>query len=212
MRQKRYGYRRHILLSLFCLGLLAGCCEPNLRGEQPFSLLEKAAGAVVSIHSATGAVGSGFLIEDGLVVTNTHLVDSDLITVVLSDGRQFPWQGLREDTIRDLAVGRIAGKNLPSLQLSKQPLRLGEPVYALGNPFGLGLTVTHGIVSALPRAINKAHLLQIDAAINPGNSGGPLIDNRGKVVAVVSARSTVGSGIGFAVPVEEIGRLLPAGD
>ena len=128
--------------------------------------------------------------------------------VVLADGTRSPWQTVTEDKTRDLAIGRIQEEALSFLPLRQAPVDLGEPVFAVGNPFGLGLTVTEGIISALPRAIGKTTLIQTDAAINPGNSGGPLIDHHGRVVGVVNARAKAGSGVGFVVSAASLTLLL----
>ena len=155
-------------------------------------------------------VGSGFVIdEQGHVVTNSHVVaNADEITVQLADGREFKAERLGVDEATALAVLKIsADKPLPFVGLGdSDQLRVGDVVLAVGNPFGLGGSVTAGIVSARNRNINAGpydDFIQTDAAINPGNSGGPLFDTDGNVVGVNTAifSPTGGSvGIGFAVP------------
>ncbi|MEP1199886.1 Do family serine endopeptidase [Tateyamaria sp.] len=155
------------------------------------------------------ALGSGFILEqDGLIVTNHHVIDdANEITVLLHDGREFDAVVVGQDPQTDLALLSIkAGEPLPFVQLGdSDDIRVGEDVVAVGNPFGLGGTVTTGIISAKGRNIGSgpyAEFLQTDAAINKGNSGGPLFDMEGNVVGVNSAifSPTGGSvGIGFAV-------------
>ncbi len=159
---------------------------------------------------AVEARGSGFLIDaDGSIVTNNHVVkDATAVTVTLADGTQLPAKVIGRDERSDLAVLRIsAGRKLPFIDLGdSSKVRPGEWVVAVGNPFGLGGTVTAGIVSALGRDIGSGpydDFIQIDAPINQGNSGGPLFTQDGHVVGVNSAilSPTGGSvGIGFAIP------------
>ena len=159
---------------------------------------------------AVEARGSGFLIDaDGNIVTNNHVVkDATSVTVTLADGTQLPAKIVGRDERSDLAVLHIdAGHKLPYIELGDSAqVRPGEWVVAVGNPFGLGGTVTAGIVSALGRDIGSGpydDFIQIDAPINQGNSGGPLFTQDGHVVGVNSAilSPTGGSvGIGFAIP------------
>ena len=130
------------------------------------------------------SLGSGVIIDaKGLAITNVHVIkDADQITVALSDGREFPASVLLQDTASDLALLRLKtdGEPLPTATLQpSETLEVGDLVVAIGNPFGVGQTVTSGIVSALSRSsmnINDFNFfIQTDAAINPGNSGGPLI-------------------------------------
>jgi serine protease Do len=155
-------------------------------------------------------VGSGFVISaDGHIVTNNHVVDgaSD-IKVTLADGRELPARVLGRDPKTDLALLKIDATGLPVIPLGDSSrLEVGEPVMAIGNPFGLEQTVTTGIVSATARFIGEGpydDFIQTDASINPGNSGGPLINARGQAVGINSAifsRSGGSDGIGFSIPV-----------
>lgn len=176
------------------------------------------------------SLGSGVIVApDGLVVTNHHVIDgADEIAVVLQDRREFRAEVLLSDERTDLAVLRVRPQNdaLPYLELGDSDgLEVGDLVLAIGNPFGVGQTVTSGIVSALARTAggitDYAFFIQTDAAINPGNSGGALIDMNGRVVGINTAifsRSGGSMGIGFAVPsnmvravlasVETTGRLI----
>jgi serine protease Do len=155
-------------------------------------------------------LGSGFLIStDGKIVTNHHVVDgADSVTVNLADGRKFEAEVVGSDPLTDLALLKIeADVDLPAVTFGPSTdLRVGDAVVAVGNPFGLGGTVTSGIISALSRNINAGpfdEFIQTDAAINRGNSGGPLFDNEGQVIGVNTAIISPGGGsvgIGFAVP------------
>ena len=154
-------------------------------------------------------LGSGFIINaDGYVLTNNHVVDgASEIRVKLGDGRELSGTVVGRDPKTDLALLKVDAKGLPVVPLGDSArLEVGEPVMAVGNPFGLEQTVTTGIVSATGRVIGEGpydDFIQTDASINPGNSGGPLINARGEAVGVNTAivSGTGGSvGIGFAIP------------
>lgn len=157
------------------------------------------------------AVGSGVIVsKDGYILTNYHVIQkSEKITVQLSDDRKFPAKLIGVDPDSDLAVLKIDEKNLPVAIIGNdQKLEVGDVVLAIGNPFGVGQTVTQGIVSAMQRKNLGLNVfesyIQTDAAINPGNSGGPLVDSEGSVVGINTAiisSSGGNNGIGFAVPI-----------
>jgi serine protease Do len=162
--------------------------------------------------------GSGFVIrEDGIVLTNAHVVDgAKEITVTLHDGRELQAKVLGRDEKTDLAVLKLDAKDLPVAKLGdSSALAVGDWVVAIGNPFGLSNTVTAGIVSAKGRAIGAGpydDFIQTDAPINPGNSGGPLFDEAGNVVGINSAiwsQSGGNIGIGFAIPINLAKELVP---
>jgi len=152
--------------------------------------------------------GSGFLVrEDGLLVTNAHVVDgAERIEVKLADGRRFAGKLLGSDSRVDLALVKIEGvSGLPVLSLGdSNRLKVGEFVLALGHPFGLEQTVSFGIVSRKGAPLRAAapgfDYIQTDAAVNPGNSGGPLVSMAGEVVGINTLAARNGS-IGFAIPI-----------
>lgn len=167
------------------------------------------------------ALGSGVIVAaDGTVVTNVHVIDGATeIKVALSDRREFEAEVAIRDERSDIAVLRLKdGKNFPFMQLSdSDALEVGDLVLALGNPYGLGQTVTSGIVSALRRVELRSNdqrvYIQTDAAINQGNSGGALTDMQGRLVGINTAifsRSGGSDGIGFAVPVNVVRQVLDA--
>ncbi|MFQ5846214.1 MAG: DegQ family serine endoprotease [Candidatus Methylomirabilales bacterium] len=192
--------------------------EGNLGPGDPFQQFFRHFFGDVPRTFRTHSLGSGFIIrQDGYIVTNNHVVDQATeITVKLSDGRQFPATVVGRDSKTDLALVKIDARNLPTLTLgNSDALRVGEPVMAIGNPFGLERTVTTGIVSAKGRVIGQGpydNFIQTDASINPGNSGGPLVNTAGQVVGVNTAIISGGGGsvgIGFAVPINEAKAVLP---
>ena len=160
------------------------------------------------------SLGSGFIISaDGYVVTNNHVITADgqgevqSITVTLSDGSEHTARLIGRDAQSDLAVLKIdAGKTLPFVRFgNSEAARVGDWVIAIGNPFGLGGTVTSGIVSAVHRSSGASRYIQTDASINRGNSGGPLFDMKGNVIGINNAifSPTGGNvGIGFAIPAD----------
>ena len=160
----------------------------------------------------SSSLGSGVLVSpEGFILTNHHVIsDADDIDVALSDGRKVKAQVIGSDPETDIAVLKIEAKQLPTpITLGKvESVHVGDVVLAIGNPFGVGQTVTSGIVSALGRdhvGINTfENFIQTDAAINPGNSGGALIDTRGNLIGINTAiySNNGGSmGIGFAIPI-----------
>jgi serine protease Do len=162
------------------------------------------------------ALGSGFIVDPrGYVVTNAHVVEeADSVRVRLFDEREFDAKVKGRDARLDLAVLELVGaSNLPAASLgSSEQLRVGEYAVAIGNPFGLGHTVTMGIVSAKSRSLGAGpydDFIQTDASINPGNSGGPLFNLRGQVVGINAAINPNGRGIGFAIPVDALKDVLP---
>ena len=168
------------------------------------------------------SLGSGVIVDaSGIVVSNYHVVGgADQITVVLADRREFKGRVILADKEADLAIVQLEGASgLPALELrDSDTLEVGELVLAIGNPFGVGQTVTSGIVSGLARSgapggRRQGYFIQTDAAINPGNSGGALVDMAGRLIGVntsIISRSGGSNGIGFAVPSNLVARVIAA--
>ena len=205
--------------------------------ESIVNAVEKVSKSVVNIASVrmmqdqvfrvfpVQGVGSGIIIDDrGHILTNNHVIDeTDTLRVTLGDSKQVSAKVVGTDEETDLAVVRAEPLEINSKDPVKfQPvnlgnseeLKVGQIVMAVGNPFGLtgGPTVTAGIISSLNRNVQFENgileLVQTDAAINPGNSGGPLINTKGEVVAINTAKIPYGQGIGFAVPINTVKSIL----
>jgi len=167
--------------------------------------------------------GSGFMWDDaGHVITNFHVIQgASEATVRLADGRDYKAGLVGVSPAHDIAVLRIGVgfKRPPPVPVgTSEDLKVGQKVFAIGNPFGLDWTLTTGIISALDRSLPSDsgptidHLIQTDAAINPGNSGGPLLDSAGRLIGINTAifsPSGASAGIGFAVPVDTVNRVVP---
>jgi S1-C subfamily serine protease len=175
-----------------------------------------------NVFSVPRGTGSGFIWDDrGHVVTNFHVVQgASEATVRLADDRDYKAALVGASPAHDIAVLRIGVgfKRPPPVPVgSSAGLRVGQKVFAIGNPFGLDWTLTTGIVSALDRSLptergSIEHLIQTDAAINPGNSGGPLLDSSGRLIGINTAifsPTGASAGIGFAVPVDTVNRVVP---
>jgi len=158
--------------------------------------------------------GSGFIFEDGLVMTNAHVVNgSEQLIVGLSNGATYKGKLIGQDLLTDLAVIKLEGKGpWPKAKLGDSTtIEVGDWAIAVGNPFGLENTVTLGIISNLNRNVSqlgiydkKFELIQTDAAINPGNSGGPLLNSKGEVIGINTLiRSGPGAGLSFAIPINK---------
>ena len=176
-----------------------------------------------NVFSVPRGTGSGFLWDEaGHVVTNYHVISgASEAWVRLADGSDHRATLVGASPSHDLAVLRIAFSDRPPPPLpigTSADLRVGQKVFAIGNPFGLDWTLTTGVVSALDRSLPTQgerlvqHLIQTDAAINPGNSGGPLLDSSGRLIGINTAiysPSGASAGIGFAVPVDTLNRVVP---
>ncbi len=166
----------------------------------------------------TQSLGSGLIVDaKGVVVTNAHVIEgASRIVVITRDGRELEADVIGSDRDADLAVLKVAATGLPAVPLGKSAdLLMGETVIAVGNPFGLGHTVTTGVLSARGRAVPTesgeaayTDFLQTDASINPGNSGGPLVNLAGQVIGVNTAIVRGASGIGFAIPADRAQRVV----
>jgi S1-C subfamily serine protease len=176
-----------------------------------------------NVFSVPRGTGSGFIWDDaGHVITNLHVIQgASEATVRLADGRDYKAALVGASPAHDIAVLRIGVgfQRPPPVPLgTSQDLKVGQKVFAIGNPFGLDWTLTTGIISALDRSLPSdsgptiEHLIQTDAAINPGNSGGPLLDSAGRLIGINTAifsPSGASAGIGFAVPVDTVNRVVP---
>ena len=196
--------------------------RPMITTYDVSDLAEQASKSVVGIVTesyssfSSGSTGTGIIMDSrGYIITNNHVIDGgDNITVVLSDGTNYPAYLIGADAQTDIAVLKVETQNaLPAATFgSSDDLRLGEPAIVIGNPGGLDLqgTVTAGIISATERRItidnNIMTLIQTDASINPGNSGGPLLNKYGQVVGVTSNKISADGfeGLGFAIPMTTV--------
>src|SRR5258708_2720754 len=159
-----------------------------------------------------GGLGSGFIFaSDGQILTNAHVVaDARRIRVTLADGRKLDAGLVGSDSEVHVAVVRIGAEHLPVAEMHSTPLKVGQLVIAVGNPYGLNWTVTAGVVSALNRTLDApgtrtmTNLIQTDTSINPGNSGGPLVDSRGRVVGITTAMMPMAQGLGFSIPLDTV--------
>jgi serine protease Do len=159
-----------------------------------------------------GGLGSGFIFaSDGQILTNAHVVaQARRIRVTLADGRTLDAGLVGADTEVDVAVVRIGAERLPVAEMNRTPLKVGQLVLAVGNPYGLNWTVTAGVVSALNRTLDApgirkmTNLIQTDTSINPGNSGGPLVDSQGRVVGITTAMLPMAQGLGFSIPLDTV--------
>jgi len=185
--------------------------------------LSRQAFGFLDVEEVPQGTGSGFLWDrEGHVVTNYHVIQgASAARVTLHDQSVWPATLVGAAPDQDLAVLRIrapAEKLQPVLVGTSRDLQVGQKVFAIGNPFGLDFTLTNGIVSALGRSISAmtgrkiGDVIQTDAAINPGNSGGPLLDSAGRLIGVntqIASPSGASAGIGFAVPVDTVNRVVP---
>jgi serine protease Do len=162
-------------------------------------------------------VGSGFVISSsGQILTNAHVVNNaDTVEVSFSDGRTLEGKVMGQDPITDIAVVQVPANNLPTVELgNSDAVQPGQWAIAIGNPLGLGETVTVGVVSGTDRSASalgvsdrRIGFIQTDAAINPGNSGGPLLNARGEVIGVNTAIISGAQGLGFAIPIAQAQRI-----
>lgn len=174
-------------------------------------------------ENPTADSGSGFILDHrGHILTNNHVIENaQRILVTMHDGEEFDAELVGREPINDMAVVRINAlerKLVPVRFADSSELKVGMRVFAIGNPFGLERTMTTGIISSLDRTlpVTRARsiksVIQIDAAINPGNSGGPLLNSHGEVIGIntaIASRTGQNSGIGFAIPSNLVGRIVP---
>jgi serine protease Do len=236
-----------VITSLLVITVLTGCALPGEYPESLSStpapnaassflpdfaaVISRVRPSVVAITTqATGyslfggaftqeGAGSGWILtQDGMIVTNNHVIDGAIsITVTMENGNNFPAQVIKTDSATDLALIKIKAQDLPALKIGNSAgLQVGDWVVAIGNSLGMGISATKGIVSALDVSISTSsrdtlkNLIQTDAAINPGNSGGPLVNLRGEVIGINSIKvSQVGvEGMGYAISINEAKRII----
>jgi S1-C subfamily serine protease len=175
------------------------------RSSETFSL-ETALTSVLSIETDADKAGSGFFVSSAcLVVTNEHVINGAEV-IILKDVRKKLYTGsiIATDKARDLALLRTNAKTCAPLEIEVPVPKIGEDVFAIGDPLGLEKTVTKGIVSSFRQTESGVHYIQIDASLNPGNSGGPLLSRRGKVIGVNTFKFKGAQGLNFAVAASEI--------
>ena len=209
---------------LYCRSFVESDDMPAFDESSIIKAIEKASKSVVNVSTIklfhdiifhavpVKGMGSGTIINSkGYILTNNHVIEgAGKITVTLADGRVAEGRLVGTCPSADTAVIKIDIGEVPAAELGdSEELKVGQTVYAIGNPFGLagGPTVTTGVISALNRSIRSERgimesLIQTDAAINPGNSGGPLVDINGKVIAINTAIIPFAQGIGFAIPIK----------
>jgi putative serine protease PepD len=194
--------------------------------KSPHDVYQAAKDSVAYVTTGSGT-GSGFVIsDDGYIVTNAHVVEgaNGTIKAKIGDGKTLDAKLVGQDASTDLALLKVSASNLKPLALGdSSTVQVGDPAYAIGNPFGLDRTLTTGVVSALQREISSPNgfsiddVIQTDAAINPGNSGGPLFNAAGQVIGVnsqIESPNASGSGqagnvgIGFAIPADTVKNVV----
>ena len=208
------------VLSLGSGSAFAQACNPYAKADAT-DVYSSSANAVVAIESTNGGselYGSGFFWDTrGHIVTNVHVLGQNT-TVILANGQRVTPELVGVDSNFDIAILHVPTSGSLMAHGNSTTLRVGEQVYAIGNPYGVGISLSRGIVSGLNRSIETTerrklgNLVQTDAALNPGNSGGPLIDQRGCLIgmntAILSPSST-SSGVGFAMTVEQLASVVP---
>lgn len=204
--------------SVVFIEVTAKTAPADFRGQMPRGTPFEQLFPDVPKQQVRNGLGSGFIIsEDGQIVTNNHVVEgAKSVKVNLADGRSFNAEIIGRDPMTDIALLKISSdEDLPAVSFgASSKMRVGDEVVAVGNPFGLGGTVTSGIVSATARNINSGpydNFIQTDAAINRGNSGGPLFNAQGEVIGVNTAIFSPDGGsvgIGFAVPSDMVRKVV----
>lgn len=187
---------------IFCIILLSALLISFSAYAMNFTP-EKTYDSVVVVYTETG-VGSGFSIEENLIITNAHVVGNNkTVAVNTYDGTTLKGSVIKTDYEKDLALIQVE-KAFTPLNIKEEGLAIGQEVYAIGAPKDMPYTMTKGIVSALDRKIENNTYIQIDASVNSGNSGGPLVDENGDVIGIITLKATNAEGIGFALSAEEI--------
>jgi S1-C subfamily serine protease len=177
------------------------------------SLVNQVKPGVLSIKSDQGnsmSIGAGFIINpDGYALTNAHVVgDKKTVVVKLIDDKTFTANVVAVNTEDDLALLKLPVTNLPTLRLASGKISEGQPVMAIGAPYGMDFTVTRGIISNTNRLLKNNNYIQTDTPLNPGNSGGPLVNGNGEVIGINSAIIALSNSVGFAIPVAKLNNFL----
>lgn len=200
---------------VFIVGFLTSASGFAADAISAEAVIEKVMPAIVAIRADTPegvSAGTGFLVDSaGVVVTNLHVIEgATRVAVKLHSGDQYTQIKVASfDLDRDLAILRLPGFDLPTVQLGNSDnVKVGATVYAIGNPLGLEESVTKGIVSGIRVRENGTKVIQTDSAVSPGNSGGPLINEKGHVVGVVTFKISAGENLNFAVPINYVRALL----
>ena len=223
-------------ITCVCYFILSGAVSARTTDEENnIEVYKKTAQAVVNVSSVVvkydyfyrpvpqQGIGSGVIIDEkGLILTNNHVIqNASVLEITLADGSKWPAALVGTDPDSDIAVIKadIQNKKLTVIQMgSSKDLEVGQKVLAIGNPFGLGQTLTTGVISSVGRSIRTNtgavihDVIQSDAAINPGNSGGPLLNSKGEMIGINTAvLSPTGAnvGIGFGIPVDRVKKVVP---
>jgi serine protease Do len=200
------------LVLLAAAGMVFAWSLASAEGLTPAQIAERTIPSVVLVR-VPGGLGSGFVVGDGLVVTNLHVLGrAREATVVLADGRELAHpEVMAADESHDLVLLRVPAKGVRPLVLGDaSQVKAGDRVVAIGHPLGLSNTVSDGLVSAVRQVSAHLTVLQLSAPIAPGSSGGPLIDRHGKVIGVSTLLVTAGQNLAFAVPIDAVKPLLGA--
>jgi len=188
-------------LFIFCILLISSFAYAiNFTPEETYN-------SVVVVYTDTG-VGSGFFVEENIIITNAHVVGNDTrVTINLYDESTLKGSVVKTDFEKDLALIRVDEMNTP-LMINTESISIGQEVYAIGAPKDMPYTLTKGIVSALERKLGQNTYIQVDASINSGNSGGPLVDEDGKVIGIITLKASNAEGIGFAINTKDINNFI----
>lgn len=184
------------MVLIFMLLISLSVCAINFRPEETYR-------SVVVVYSDRG-VGSGFALQENLIVTNAHVIDGNTsVKIKLYDGTTVPAFVIKSDTKKDLALLSIHSSITP-LDVNESDFSVGQEVYAIGTPKDMPYTMTKGIISALDRELGGNSYIQIDASVNAGNSGGPLLDENGAAIGIITLKASDAEGIGFAIYMKDV--------
>ena len=211
------SFKYKILIGFFMIFFVViGFLPEKVAGAQEAeweSVVNQVKPGVLSIKSEQDdsmSIGAGFIVNpDGYALTNAHVVgDKETVVVKLSDDKTFTAKVMAIDTENDLALLKLPISNLPTLRLGSGKISEGQPVIAIGAPYGMDFTITRGIISNTNRLLKNKNYIQTDTPLNPGNSGGPLLNNNGEVIGINSAIIALSNSMGFAIPVAKLNIFL----